>query len=924
MQSKKTNLGRNTEPSNTPLVQHENLDKMIAYFSVNDLSIEELDLSVRTYKCLTKNKINTVSQLLTLTNKMLEDMQLGSFARKEIAESIQNLFDSTDPSELSYSISNTSEDDINIQSAKEKQLTSEHIKEYKGIDLLRQEKFRGLILKWFEKQHIMIKSCGLSTRSTNALLQANISELAQLLEKYPGNIMSLPNVGARSANEINKLVEEQLEQHRDRYIAFIIKGGIEIFDIIEIRRLILDIYEDAHFYGFSFEEYREKLPENISDEDIRSAVNSLLEDGSLEYADFRYYRVYPKFYDYALSTPNTLVKDNHLKILKARLDGQTLQEIADDAGFTRPNIRNIVLYAVQKIIIRRAFPCFDDDRYKYLFENYHLPLEAWLKYLNCSQHTFIYLSIRYKEGENPSVEEALHDKNISVNQKLCLQNYLDRNKICIDGNMIDKDRDMIEDYLLKTYCRDELTFDEFYELYNNTLDKAGVSADDDIRYTPKMIKYLIGKIASRQHVLWKYGQKIRYYNIDSYDFSELLDTLWLAQYKNIKLSTYKWIVEYPELMEKYDIRDQYELHTILKKIIDTDDYPNIKFSRQPMIKFGECERFDMIKNVIDELSPVDTNTLIKELRQRFGYSEEFIRANCLSACSSLCQNGIYTADTKPYADSTLTSFASALTEDFYSFGQLKDIYKSMYPEKDPEVINPLSLKLIGFSVNNGYAIRNFRSADEYFRYILTKDDITDIKALRQKHASGYKTLSVVLHNLCCDYELIYLKPGQTLNIRHLIKLGFDKTHIRDYCDKAIEYIKDNEFYSVKYLRQLGFAHELDSITLDDYFYNSLLSMDNRLIPMRISGTIVLRLRTERRAVSRRDFILSLICDQVSISIKDVMKKGYQIYGVNITDKYLIINTAADSGMYYDSTTKKLYRDKSYYYKELEKAEAADC
>lgn len=75
------------------------------------------------------------------------------------------------------------------------------------------------------------------------------------------------------------------------------------------------------------------------------------------------------------------------------------------------------------------------------------------------------------------------------------------------------------------------------------------------------------KYSNSRKCLWKYGSKMRYYDIDSRDYKELLDTLALDRFSNTEISTLKFFNDFPELMNKYDIRDQYELHNLLKKYV---------------------------------------------------------------------------------------------------------------------------------------------------------------------------------------------------------------------------------------------------------------------------------------------------------------------------------------------------------------------
>ena len=53
--------------------------------------------------------------------------------------------------------------------------------------------------------------------------------------------------------------------------------------------------------------------------------------------------------------------------------------------------------------------------------------------------------------------------------------------------------------------------------------------------------------------------------MDGRDFTELLNALNLESYENIELSTMKFVEDYPEILAKYNIRDQYELHNTLQR-----------------------------------------------------------------------------------------------------------------------------------------------------------------------------------------------------------------------------------------------------------------------------------------------------------------------------------------------------------------------
>ena len=60
--------------------------------------------------------------------------------------------------------------------------------------------------------------------------------------------------------------------------------------------------------------------------------------------------------------------------------------------------------------------------------------------------------------------------------------------------------------------------------------------------------------------------RFRYYAIQEREYAPLLDALGLQYYEDMELSSLKLLRDNPELMAEYDIRDEYELHNLLKKI----------------------------------------------------------------------------------------------------------------------------------------------------------------------------------------------------------------------------------------------------------------------------------------------------------------------------------------------------------------------
>ena len=755
------------------------------------------------------------------------------------------------------------------------------------------------------------------------MLRSHICNIGQLLELSPNELENIPNLGKSSAKEIASFIHFQLKENKKQYCAFIENGGEPVLSNDDIEQLLLDMYNGADFYGFSFKEFRERIPESVSDEELKKAVSEMLRSGFIEYVDFRCYKVYPKFCELVKDKSGfSMLTGSEYDILLGRFAGKTLQELADERDLTRERIRQVLLKIFRKIVNYAIANniVFDEDYYRYLYENYSIDRAAWKNELGCSEQICSYLDMCYKKGKNTDLNDALRDNNVTVNLKYRLQKVIDRNKIRIGNLKIDRKRKELVSFILKKYCHNDISFDDFVKLYNDMMKKYNVPFDESIYITDNSLKTQANIISRREDVLWKYGGTIRYYDRSEYDYTLLLDTLDLSRYKNTERSTYKWIMDYPDLMKEYDIRDQYELHIILKAVVDRDTVHDIDFSRQPIIRFGTFDREKELKELLAEVSPIDTDSLVKVIQERYGYSEAMVRVNCLGSLSEFFNNGIYTSAFKWLSNEQISSLKLLLTEDYYSIDEITAIYSEAFPNESPDDINPLTLKQLGFTVNNRYVIQNFPSADKYFRYILGKDDISDISALRKKYSEAYNTFSAILKRMLTEYEIFYFEPDQTINIRRLEKLGITKNTIVDFCDSVAGFVGNNDYFNIHSLRLRGFEHKLDDLGMDEYFYDSILTADSRFAWGQMFNKTILRKTSEKATIVRSEVITAIIKDKTVISCGEITNTLRTMYGIVLDrDHWYLFDKAVEiCGMYFDRTMEKIYKDKSYYYEDIEK------
>ena len=201
-----------------------------------------------------------------------------------------------------------------------------------------------------------------------------------------------------------------------------------------------------------------------------------------------------------------------------------------------------------------------------------------------------------------------------------MRSYIDRGKLLIDGELLYPRRTDLEDYAVRKYACEEITFSEFAELYNGMLKENRIPFNEKLYYTEDVKRSRSNRFGDSKLCLWKQGERMRYYDIGSRDYTKLIDTLHLEGFQNTEVSTQKFMDYYPELMEEYDIHDRYELHNLLKKISKDYGLDYISFVRQPILRFGEFDREKNIFELIRAFSPVTQDELI-DFDPAFSFSQ---------------------------------------------------------------------------------------------------------------------------------------------------------------------------------------------------------------------------------------------------------------------------------------------------------------
>lgn len=883
---------------------------VVSWLKENNIKLDALELlSAKTYNLLMFGGVEDLAQIV-----FINEDDLMKFPRMDTvsAEEITRL--------CGHYLREKQND---ILAAYAKTVNTEQVVPMVTIfDMLKLSEYHDVILNYVRMNDRSIRKLGLSNRPVNRLTMNGYESLSDIFFLSDNDLMAIPSLGPGSVKEVRSVISNYLTENESRMIAVCKGNEGALLDDNALRNMILALYQEAGFGGFSLEEMFEQLqlPEGITEARIKKIIGSLLAENALEYVDFRCYRVYGKFSDYLKLCPD--IEDRSKELILRRLQGVTLEEIGQAYGLTRERIRQIVKKDVQKVAdwyeTRTGMAYFDEDYYRYFYSTYAFEKRDAAQWLGMTEEICNYLDMVDVKRGKKDLHAALDDMlNLEAGLRLKIKNYLNRNKLYLDSCWVEKRRSDLEEFVARKFCSEDTYFDDFVEIYNNFLHEEDIAYDEDIYLTDAVLRTRENRLADAKYLLWKQNRRIRYYDIDGRDYTDLLDVLGLDAYENIELSTLKFVEEYPEILEKYDLHDQYELHNLLRKIIPEGSYHDFHCERTPNVRFGTFDRDAAVLDVLIDNAPISQLDLCELIHQEYGYDIPTIQGTYLGAVAAYYYKGMYSVDQKVMTKEHKELLKAELTEDFYYIDEVRRIYKRLVPGADLEDINPYNLKLMGFNVLSRYVLQNYPSLEVYMAHLLTEEDIVDITPYRKRFVY-VQMFSQKLTELKRNLEIIEFEPNRIINIRRLEKSGVSKDMLRDFCDEAYEYVPDGTYFSALSLRQDGFTSDLYDLGFSDWFYANLLFSDERLSHGQMFGSIILY--KGQGDITIKSFITDRIREHGSIDTYDLVTELEERYGCRISDRLDLIYKVSGTEIYYDSILDRLYADEDTYYRELDETD----
>ena len=308
------------------------------------------------------------------------------------------------------------------------------------------------------------------------------------------------------------------------------------------------------------------------------------------------------------------VSERNRGILLRRVQGVKMTDIGEEYAMTRSNVSSIC-----KRTFLRKRTLLKEDLYSTFFFKYNVSESMFFTLFQDEKaETYHYLQAIDPETipDKRNLIEALNDPDIpeAIKKQIRRKESLFTKCFSLNGVQIPQNRGGLVRYIAEQYCKDLTPETVFREKYQEVLMALGLEDDEKYILSERYFNNI-----SRQDFVLLGSQRtsIRFYDIAEKDFTELYATLNLKQYKDIELSTLKLFRDYPELMAKYDIRNEFELHNLLRKTLPAE-LTGVNLSRMPTLRFGNARRKDQILKLLEQVSPVTQTDFISLYEEAYG------------------------------------------------------------------------------------------------------------------------------------------------------------------------------------------------------------------------------------------------------------------------------------------------------------------
>ncbi|MCQ2975904.1 MAG: hypothetical protein MJ211_13975 [Bacteroidales bacterium] len=595
-------------------------------------------------------------------------------------------------------------------------------------------------------------------------------------------------------------------------------------------------------------------------------------------------------------------------ILKQKLNGKTLQQIADIENVSRQRIEQIIISTISKL------PKFaDEDKAKSILSIYSLD-DSDLEFIGISKMLSAYVKVKYSCNPRKSIIDFLSDFNLS-NSENGLSILTKHNIPVVYGKIFDFDFFSI----FNEYCEHNSIYNfEFKKLapiFNEFLQTLNVKTDK-LQINESNLPSLIRKLDSSDLFINVDHDRFIRIVIDELN-SDFLESL--KEYLE-SLQGYGSILHFFEnnrvMCLENHVQDELELFALAKTLFEQEFKERIEFIRNPCLMKKGINKEQFLENLILDLSlPCTVDDYLNYVHEVTGLNQTTVYANFQKMISKYKnKDGLISLDDDLSSEDESILKELLENKECIGFNYFKNLI-------DIKHLNPLFL--------NYNVLRKFG---------YTKTDVCIFKsefgskmnAVKEILEKSAPFLSENELNKIANVEYFYYRYSEIAQESYCLKIGnsnYLNLVARKQCDivkqlkeDLLDICVDEKFYTLDNFMNQSTYDEL--LNRNESYKELLYSFNSREILKNV-------ISTEKRfnyINTRNSFIFSESELSLKIIITRIMEENsilmltelheilYNEYGI---DNVFRNNNLADMGFYCPPSSEKIYLNIEYFNLEME-------
>lgn len=658
-------------------------------------------------------------------------------------------------------------------------------------------------------------------------------------------------------------------------------------EICETRQKVVELKNNKYIYEFCANNIMQVLSDakeplnlfvlskqlDIGIDDLNKAITYLIKTKKIEATSLGFSIVRISLEEYLES----INENPKIDIIKMKLlQGKTLQEIGMKYNVSRERIRQIISKEIDK------FPLLNEDIHYKIYTNCRITRKNYYRLFGYRPVEYNYLSTKYKSGKKEITEIDLKLEKMSQ-QEIDDYLYPDKDKTSIKYyNEIKKIVEKQNEYFLKK---------GIYQLFIAEYPESNLNE-----------RSFEAKMERLDFIVNSGSNGFRYFDLDELIEGNFLSHIDLSNYKYKCVSSLKIFKDFIDVMNDYGIKNEYELHNILRYFYENGllNYEHICFKRMPIIEFDNVAKEDIISQTIENFYGKTIDDCLEYLYEEYGFRKDTFGAILSSSYSKYIEDGKIIAYDS-LSSEEINRLKTILVDDFYNFTDFQLKVESMGVPFNK--MTQYNTKMVGYKKYEKYFLSlRYTTLKEFFTLLISQKDVFDKNEFSKFWYNV--TFNGVLNNLKSNLDIFEYQPEKYISYKRLYEgIGVTKKSLINLKNQLKNMFVETIFFTMKYAYKHGYKDVFQDYDFKDCFYKSLFIHDNDVQMVSVNGTILFGITDQ--SISVNDLIEDILRKEKSISRYNLNQVLIEDYGIKL-ELFELKNAMHHFNGYYCDVMDKFY------------------